>query len=88
MTFPRTLKYHLTPDGFCPDLDITTEMTDAEVDAAKAVVLRKELASVWNFDDEKEKAFVDRLLGPGVGNRPLHYCMSCLISILMCLPSP
>jgi predicted membrane chloride channel (bestrophin family) len=72
MTFPHTLKYHLTADGFCPDLEIDLQMTDAEVEAAKAVALRKELASIWDYGDDREKAFVERLLCAGVGSRPLH----------------
>merc|ERR1719375_2445539 len=43
MTFPHTLKYHLTVDGFCPDLPIQQSMSDAEVNAVKGVALRKEL---------------------------------------------
>ena len=73
MTFPRTLKYHVTVDGFCPDLRIETEMSEEEINAAKAVVLRKELASVWDYQDPVESAYVDRLLSADVAsNRPLH----------------
>ena len=72
MTFPHTLKYHLTVDGFCPGLGITAETSDAEINAAKAVALRRELAAVWDYSDALDRAHVDRLLAPGVGSRPLH----------------
>lgn len=72
MTFSRALKYHVTIDGHCPDLSIRMQMTDAEVNEAKAWALRHELATVWDYNDEKELAFVDRLLAPEVGSRPLH----------------
>lgn len=72
MTFPHALKYHLTVDGFCPDLPIQQSMSDAEVNAVKGVALRKELQSIWDYDDSEEKAYVDRLLDPSVGSRPLH----------------
>lgn len=73
MTFPRTLKYHITVDGFCPDLHIEREMSDADINAAKTAALRKELASIWDYDDALECAYVDRLLSDAVTpNRPLH----------------
>lgn len=73
MTFSRTLKYHVTVDGFCPDLKIERQMSDAEINAAKGGALRKELASVWDFSDEVERAYVERLLSTSVAsNRPLH----------------
>lgn len=72
MTFSHTLKYHLTTDGHAPDLVIRTAMTDAEVEEAKGKALLQELESVWDYDDPVELAYVDRLLGPGVGSRPLH----------------
>merc|ERR1719215_2256574 len=71
-TFPHALKYHLTFDGFCSDLRLTMEMSDARINAAKAVALRKELSSIWGYNCPFEKAFVDRLLDPGIGNRPMH----------------
>ena len=73
MTFPRTLKYHVTVDGFCPDLQIEREMADAEINAIKGEALRAELASIWDYSDPAEAAYVERLLQPAVGaNRPLH----------------
>lgn len=72
MTFPHTLKYHLTVDGFCPDLHVTTDMTNAELEASKGLAIRKEMRSIWDFDDALEKGFVDRLLAKEVGSRPLH----------------
>ena len=73
MTFPRTLKYHVTIDGFCPDLNVDVEMSDAEINAAKGVALRAELASVWDLSDPVESAYVERLLSADVAaNRPLH----------------
>jgi len=73
MTFPRTLKYHVTVAGFCPDIHIDSETTDAEITAAKTVALRHELASLWDYDNPAERAFVDRVLSDSVaGNRPLH----------------
>merc|ERR1719476_545504 len=72
MTFPHTLKYHLTVDGFCPDIKIRREMTDAEFNASKHVALNKELATVWDYDIPDERAYVERLLATHVGSRPLH----------------
>ena len=73
MTFPRTLKYHITVAGFCPDIHIDSATTDAEITAAKTVALRKELKSVWDYNNPVELAFVDRVLADSVaGNRPLH----------------
>mmetsp|Transcript_11107 Transcript_11107/g.26654 ORF Transcript_11107/g.26654 Transcript_11107/m.26654 type:complete len:361 (+) Transcript_11107:144-1226(+) len=46
MTFSRTLKYHVTLDGHCPDLCIRMKMTDEEVNEAKGWALRQELANV------------------------------------------
>jgi predicted membrane chloride channel (bestrophin family) len=71
-TLPYTLKYHLTADGFCPALNVSTDMSDAEIDAAKGDVMRQELADVWDYNDDLEKAFVDRLLAKEVASRPLH----------------
>jgi predicted membrane chloride channel (bestrophin family) len=72
MTFSHTLKYHVTVDGFCPDLHVTMTMTDAELNAAKGAALREELASIWDYAVPEEKAVVDRLLAEGVASRPLH----------------
>lgn len=72
MTFARALKYHVTTDGHCPDLVIRLNMSDAEVNEAKGNALRKELATVWDYNDATERAFVDRLLDPAVASRPLH----------------
>lgn len=72
MTFSRALKYHVTTDGHCPDLSIRLSMTDSEVSELKAEALRQELATVWDFDDPIERAYVDRLLSSDVANRPLH----------------
>jgi predicted membrane chloride channel (bestrophin family) len=72
MTFPHMLKYHVTVDGHSPDLDITLEMSDNEVDTVKCKALRKELEAIWDYNDVIESAYVDRFLEPGVVNRPLH----------------
>lgn len=72
MTFPRTIKYHVTVGGFCPDIDIKIDHTDAEVDAAKGAALRAELMDIWDPEDTAQQAFVERLLDPGVASRPLH----------------
>lgn len=72
MTFPHTLKYHLTVDGFCPHLKIHSGMSDSEVNAHKAAALHKELGSIWNYKDADERAYVERLLASDVGSRPLH----------------
>ena len=72
MTFSHVLKYHVTTDGHCPDLTIRLSMTDAEVNQAKGEAIRQELKTVWDYNNPTELAFVDRLLAPGVANRPLH----------------
>jgi hypothetical protein len=72
MTFPHTLKYHLTVDGFCPDLEITQGMSDAEIAAVKSVALRVELSKIWDYSVPAEKDLVERMLAPGVASKPLH----------------
>ncbi|KAL7528728.1 hypothetical protein ACHAWF_002678 [Thalassiosira exigua] len=72
MTFSHALKYHVTTDGHCPGLKIRLDMTDAEVNDAKARALRQELETIWDYDNPTELAYVDRMLAPEVANWPLH----------------
>ena len=74
MTFPHTLKYHLTVDGFCPgeEFAFTEQTTAAEMERAKAAALRTELAAIWDGDSPEDARFLDRLLADSVANRPLH----------------
>uniref|UniRef100_A0A7S4JGK8 EF-hand domain-containing protein n=1 Tax=Odontella aurita TaxID=265563 RepID=A0A7S4JGK8_9STRA len=73
MTFSHALKYHVTTNGHCPGLNIHIKMTDAEVREVKGVALRQELFErVWDHNDPTERAFVDRLIAPGVASQPLH----------------
>lgn len=89
MTFLRTLKYHITMDGFCTDLNINPDsMSDTEINAAKAMALRVKLAGVRDSSVEVEMAFVDRLLANDVASRPCTCCKSSARSYRRCLPSP
>ena len=71
MSFSHALKFHVTTDGHSPSLSIRLDMTDDEVDAAKAKALQQELATIWDYDNPREWDIVQRILQPGI-NRPLH----------------
>lgn len=73
MTFPHTLKYHLTVDGFCPgpQFAFTWHTSAAEMERAKAEALRRELDGIWNADSPEDARFIEQLLAEGVANRPL-----------------
>ena len=71
MTFPIMLKYHITVDGHCPEIDIDMETTDAEIEDAKRDALRKELCgNIWDMSDDEERERIERCLK--AGHRPLH----------------
>lgn len=79
-TLPFTLKYHLTEDGCNPHILIRKESSDpqvqksqeAELKEALSIALRAELHQIWNVSDDAERAFVERIMAPDAGNRPLH----------------
>jgi len=83
-TFPRTVKYHLSVDGFNEDVDIRG-CSDADVLGAKDARLRDELAVIWTEEEaygpagappgaegpKPDTNFADRLLREEVRSRPL-----------------
>lgn len=79
-SFPFALKYHLTEDGGNPHIHIPPSSKDPEVQraqdadlkAALAIALRAELHQIWDVTNDNERAFMDRIMAPDVGNRPLQ----------------
>jgi len=70
MTFPLTLKYHVTVDGHSPDVKFSLETSDEEIEHTKRALLSEELRTIWDMEDEVERSYVERCLEPT--NRPLH----------------
>jgi len=79
-SFPHTLKYHLTEDGCNPHIRIKEETTDAEIKKMTTSALRAELHGIWDMNDPREAALVDRMLGPDTASRPL-FCLHQLSKI-------
>eukprot|EP00930_Biecheleria_cincta_P054873 TRINITY_DN41263_c0_g1_i1.p1 TRINITY_DN41263_c0_g1~~TRINITY_DN41263_c0_g1_i1.p1 ORF type:complete len:490 (+),score=67.66 TRINITY_DN41263_c0_g1_i1:213-1472(+) len=71
-TFPIVLKYHLTEDGCNPHIVIRHSSTETEIRAATTAALRTELHALWNPSDPRQQAFVNHLVAPEIGNRPLY----------------
>eukprot|EP00928_Gymnodinium_smaydae_P004130 TRINITY_DN11436_c0_g3_i1.p1 TRINITY_DN11436_c0_g3~~TRINITY_DN11436_c0_g3_i1.p1 ORF type:complete len:446 (-),score=20.95 TRINITY_DN11436_c0_g3_i1:162-1499(-) len=75
-SFCHAMKYHVTVDGSNADLrhKITVEMEDGAILALKRENFRDELYLIWDFDDDEERAIVDRLLKEDVHSWPLQVC--------------
>lgn len=73
-TFPYALKFHLTEDGWSQRVDVTEDMSDADVEDAKAVELRRQIVNdIWTGAlTAREEAYLDALLDKTTANRPLH----------------
>jgi len=75
-TFCHALKYHITTDGCNTDLRraINFNLSDDKILMYKRDCFRDELQMIWDFEDEDERAIVDRLVQGDVHCWPVHVC--------------
>jgi len=90
-TFCHTLKYHVTLDG--GDADVMARVHDLREDcitACKRENLRDELQLIWDFDDDDDRAIVERLLHESVHCWPVQVCqeISHLNATIYVAPNP